>query len=70
MHNPLLVDLIQKALPGLEIKAMDDLGISGDAKEAVLFAALANETLAGKSGFIRPNGTSERFFMGKISLPK
>jgi anhydro-N-acetylmuramic acid kinase len=70
MHNPLLVALIQKALPGLKIKSMDDLGISGDAKEAVLFAALANETLAGKNGFIRPDGALERFYMGKISLPK
>jgi len=70
MHNPLLIALIKRALSGIEIKSMDDLGISGDAKEAVLFASLANETLAGKSGFIKPDGGSERFFMGKISLPK
>jgi anhydro-N-acetylmuramic acid kinase len=67
MHNPLLVSLIKQNLLGLIVKPMDDLGISGDAKEAVLFAALANETVAGKEGF-QING--QHFSMGKISLPQ
>ncbi|MGR3811267.1 anhydro-N-acetylmuramic acid kinase [Jiulongibacter sp. NS-SX5] len=68
MHNPLLVELIKQELPNVHVKIMNVLGVSGDAKEAVLFAALANETLAGQ-GFISPNNSEERFFMGKISLP-
>lgn len=68
MHNPLLVDLIKQFLPDLSVENMGEIGVSGDAKEAVLFAALANETLAG-SGFISPENSEERFFMGKISFP-
>jgi anhydro-N-acetylmuramic acid kinase len=68
MHNPLLVELIKEELPGFTIEFMNKLGVSGDAKEAVLFAALANETLAGL-GFISPQKHTERFFMGKISFP-
>jgi anhydro-N-acetylmuramic acid kinase len=68
MHNPLLCDLIKKRLPKLSVKKMDDLGISGDAKEAVLFAALANETLAGETGFVSPKSSNRLFFMGKVSF--
>lgn len=66
MHNPLIVNLIKQNLLDFTIKTMDHLGISGDAKEAVLFAALANEAIAGEKGF-QINGQS--FSMGKISLP-
>lgn len=69
MHNPLLRRLIEQQLPEAKVENMDYLGISGDAKEAVLFAALANETLSGRTGFQKPNDTSEHFFMGKVSLP-
>lgn len=69
MHNPLLVNLIKQRLPNLVIDKMDVFGISGDAKEAVLFAALANETLSGETGFKKPNKGQGSFYMGKISLP-
>ncbi|AWV99743.1 anhydro-N-acetylmuramic acid kinase [Arcticibacterium luteifluviistationis] len=69
MHNPLLVELIKQRLPNVVIDKMDVLGISGDAKEAVLFAALANETLSGETGFQKPNNGLGSFSMGKISLP-
>lgn len=69
MHNPLIVELIKQRLPNIVIDKMDVLGISGDAKEAVLFAALANETLSGKKGFQKPSGGRSTFYMGKISLP-
>lgn len=47
MHNPVLMSHLQELLPDFIFKTTDDLGISGDAKEAVLFAILANQTLAG-----------------------
>jgi anhydro-N-acetylmuramic acid kinase len=68
MHNPLLVDWLKSLLPCRFMKT-DDLGISGDAKEAVLFAILANETLAGgRSDFGSRRGIPS-VCMGKISLP-
>jgi anhydro-N-acetylmuramic acid kinase len=68
MHNPLLVKWLKELLPFSFMKT-DDLGISGDAKEAVLFAILANETLCGgKSDFGSRKGISS-VCMGKISFP-
>ncbi len=68
MHNPLLVDSLQQLLP-YNFKKTDDLGIAGDAKEAVLFAILANENVAGgKSDFGTRKGIPS-VSLGKISFP-
>ena len=68
MHNPLMVETLKKLLP-YKFKKTDDLGISGDAKEAVLFAILANENVAGgKSDFGTRKGIPS-VSMGKISFP-
>jgi anhydro-N-acetylmuramic acid kinase len=68
MHNPLLVEGLRDLLP-CTFARTDDLGISGDAKEAVLFAILANETVAGgKSDFGTRKGIPS-VAMGKISFP-
>ena len=68
MHNPLLVKWLQELLP-FRFEKTDDLGISGDAKEAILFAILANETLCGgKSDFGTRKGIPS-VSMGKISFP-
>lgn len=67
-HNPLLVAWLKELLP-CPFLTTNDLGISGDAKEAVLFAILANETLAGgKSDFGARRGIPS-VSMGKISFP-
>jgi anhydro-N-acetylmuramic acid kinase len=68
MHNPLLVQALKQLLP-CRFAATDELGIVGDAKEAVLFAVLANETVAGgHADFGRRLGVPS-VSMGKISLP-
>ncbi len=64
-HNPYVMKRIEEELPEVEIKDIEELGISADAKEAVLFAVLANEMLAGK-GF---KMESEKVNFGKISFP-
>lgn len=69
MHNPLLVQLLQNILPFCNFVTTDDLNINPDAKEAVLFAVLANETLCGKPiNFGNRQGVPS-VCMGKISLP-
>ena len=48
---------------------MEKLGIDGDAKEAVLFAVLANEAIAGRVGEGDRLGGIPMVGMGKISFP-
>lgn len=68
MHNPLLVGWLRELLPCTFLQT-DSLGICGDAKEAVLFAILANETVSGgKCDFGSRKGVPS-VSMGKISFP-
>ncbi|MBO0937728.1 anhydro-N-acetylmuramic acid kinase [Fibrella sp. HMF5335] len=70
-HNPVLVGAINALLPGCTFARTDALGIAGDAKEAVLFAVLANEAVAGtgKINFGERQGVPS-VSMGKISFYK
>jgi len=69
MHNPLLVQLLEAKLPSSHFFTTDNLNINPDAKEAVLFAVLANESLCGKPiNFGNRQGVPS-VCMGKISLP-
>ena len=68
IHNPLLLQNIQTQLPNIIFKNTSDLGINPDAKEAVLFAILANETLCGGTIFFGNN--LPNVSMGKLSFPK
>ena len=69
MHNPLLVKYLKELLPDLAFKKTDDLGINGDAKEAVLFAILANECVAGGVTNFGSREGVPIVSMGKISFP-
>jgi anhydro-N-acetylmuramic acid kinase len=68
-HNPLITDFLQKNLSDWTMRPMADLGVHGDAKEAVLFAVLANETIAGTFDSTTILGGLPLVSMGKISLP-
>jgi anhydro-N-acetylmuramic acid kinase len=67
-NNPLLVKWLRELLP-CEFQKSDDLGILSDAKEAVLFAVLANETVAGGHYNFGNNKGIPSVTMGKISFP-
>ncbi len=58
-HNAPLLAALARHLPTATVAPMEALGIPADAKEAVLFAVLVNETVAG----------SPALSLGKISLP-
>jgi anhydro-N-acetylmuramic acid kinase len=70
IHNPVLMQHLNQAFPEVVFKNTHELGVEPDAKEAVLFALLANECIAG-------NGLGSNLFkegmpdisMGKISFP-
>lgn len=67
MHNPVLVEGLKELLPGYTFRDTAALGIVPDAKEAVLFATLANEAVAGgKTAF----GSLPGVAMGKVSFPR
>ncbi|VAX26121.1 Anhydro-N-acetylmuramic acid kinase [hydrothermal vent metagenome] len=53
-----------------EVKVIDEIGVSSDAKEAICFAVLANETISGNAANIpRTTGASRATILGKICLP-
>ena len=68
LHNPLLMNYLQDLLT-CSFKNTSELGILGDAKEAVLFAVLANETVAGGKIVFGSKKGVPSVTMGKISFP-
>lgn len=69
-HNPLMMGMLRKQLPaGIVVRSFDVLGLPGDAKEAALFAVLANETLAGSPEHFKALDDVPAVCMGKISFP-
>ncbi len=70
MHNSLLLKNITEQLPGSVFKSTKELNINPDAKEAVLFAVLANETICGGTiNFGKGRNGIPNVSMGKISFP-
>lgn len=69
VHNPLIMNDLRELLPNFNFQKTDDLGISGDAKEAVLFATLANEAIAGGQTDFGSRKGVPSVSMGKISFP-
>lgn len=67
MHNPMIMEYITANIPNVSIQSTAAKGIDPDAKEAILFALLANECVAGSETTFKslfPNVS-----MGKISFP-
>ncbi|ALD20074.1 anhydro-N-acetylmuramic acid kinase [Hymenobacter sp. DG25A] len=70
LHNPVLLAALQARLRLCRLGSTAELGIQPDAKEAVLFATLANETLAGEPRTIGAGPQAvPAVSLGKISLP-
>jgi len=70
MHNPLLMENIKSQLPEMKFYNTDSLHIAPDAKEAVLFALLANECVCGeKINVGKGRNKIPSVTMGKISFP-
>ncbi|MEO7444484.1 MAG: anhydro-N-acetylmuramic acid kinase [Ferruginibacter sp.] len=68
IHNEFLIENIKSQLPGVKVTSSAEIGLDPDAKEAILFALLANECLCVDSR----EATDEKYpwvSMGKISLP-
>lgn len=70
IHNPLLIARLKYLIPDVEFANTSVIGINPDAKEALLFALLANETICGDCKNFVINSTIPAVSLGKISLPK
>ena len=68
MHNPVLMGHLTSLLPNATLYSSDVIGINPDAKEAILFALLANEAVAGTPLFAGGHATKIPITMGKISF--
>jgi anhydro-N-acetylmuramic acid kinase len=65
-RNGTLMSLLRTRLPG--VRGIEEIGGSAEAKEALAFAVLANETLAGGPGNVpRVTGASHPAVLGKIA---
>lgn len=68
-NNATLMQWISDLLPGYGVKNFEILGMNPDAKEAVLFALLANETLSGTGlPVMGRDGKMKEVSFGKISF--
>ena len=69
-RNPLILAQLSATLGGVEVITTESLGLPGDAKEAFIFAVLADETLRGRPANL-PNatGASRPAILGKICYP-
>ncbi len=65
-RNPYVVAYLQRSLPGVKVADTGTIGINADAKEAILFALLANEAVVGEP---LPIGDGPAVLMGKFSFP-
>ena len=68
VHNAYLMRRLQELLPNLKVAPTDSLGVPADAKEAIGFAVLANETLELAAGNV-PSATGARHpaILGKVT---
>lgn len=68
-HNPTLIRHIAELCAPVPVKTTAAIGLDPDAKEAIAFAVLANETLHGHTGNVpRATGAHGPRVLGKITL--
>ncbi|MBN2135589.1 MAG: anhydro-N-acetylmuramic acid kinase [Acidobacteria bacterium] len=69
-HNKAIISGLEERLPLIHIEKSDEMGIPVDAKEAIGFAILANETIHySPSNLPTATGARKKVILGKIVLP-
>jgi anhydro-N-acetylmuramic acid kinase len=70
VHNRALMDGIREAVAPLAVHSADEMGVAGDAKEALCFALLAHEFANGiPTGMPGVTGASRACMLGQLALP-
>ena len=69
-YNECLINLIKRELPEIEILIQEDLGYSSEAKEAIAFVILGNQTYHMRPSNV-PSATGARksVILGQITYP-
>lgn len=68
-HNKTLINFIREEVKGVEVLTQEDIGFSSDAKEAIAFAILGNETLHNSfSNVPSATGANEKVILGQITM--
>ncbi len=68
VHNPVIMSLLRKQLPGVPVKTTDELGVPSEAKEAIAFALLGAATLDGVAGNVpSATGAQRRVVLGSAT---
>ena len=69
--NPVLLESLRENLEQtpFEILHSEKMGLDSDFKEAILFAVLANERIAGP-GWVDPANTTRNFQLGSLYFPE
>jgi anhydro-N-acetylmuramic acid kinase len=69
-RNPTLMAMIAKELPELTMLRAQDVGVNGDALEAIAFAVLGYEMLSGRQGNLpQVTGARAPALLGKLTPP-
>lgn len=69
VHNKCLMNMLREELPQIQILSSDELKIPADAREAISFAVLANETIMQRPGNLpSATGAQKKVVLGKITL--
>lgn len=67
-HNKTLIRLLKEGFPDVVVRLSDEYGLPADAREAVAFAILGNETLCGTPANVpSATGASRAVVLGKIT---
>lgn len=70
-HNPVIMEYLRRSFgSNVRVSTVETIGMSSDAKEAICFALLANETIVeNPSNVPRATGAARTTVLGKICLP-
>lgn len=70
LRNSTLMDFLRQRFHPIVVRSVEDFGLMSDAKEAIAFAILANETIHGNPGNVPgATGASRPVVLGKIAMP-
>ncbi|MCY3872126.1 MAG: anhydro-N-acetylmuramic acid kinase [Gemmatimonadetes bacterium] len=66
--NPVMMDLLDRALGNIAFKRLDDLGMASEAKEAIAFAILACQSMNGQPGNVPGvTGADKQVVLGSVT---